>query len=137
MIYEVTINYTKFDEEKQTEKSVKENFIVNEAESFSDAEQQAYEYCKAFNDAEVVAIKQSKIKEIANERSNQDDSVWLAEMQDVFIDDAGNEKPIKYRVLFFSTTYESANAFITDYAKQGYDMQLVSLKLTKFAEVIY
>lgn len=34
-------------------------------------------------------------------------------------------------------TYESANAFITDYAKQGYDMKLVSLKLTKFAEVIF
>lgn len=137
MIYEVTINYTKFDEEKQTEKSVKENFIVNEAESFADAETQAYEYCKAFKDAEVVAIKQSKIKEIANERKDTDDAIWLAEMQDVFIDDNDNEKPIKYRVLFHSQTYESANAFITDYAKQGYDMQLVSLKLTKFSEVIY
>ena len=137
MIYEVQVTYTKFDEEKQTEKSVKENFIVNEAESFADAETQAYEYCKAFKDADVTAIKQSKIKEIANERSNQDDSVWLAEMQDVFIDDAGNEKPIKYRVAFFSPTYESANAFITDYSRQGYEMQLVSLKLTKFGEVIY
>ena len=137
MIYEVTINYTKFDEEKQTEKSVKENFIVNEAESFSDAEQQANTYCKAFKEVDVTAIKQSKIKEIANERSDTDDYIWLAEMQDVFIDDAGNKKPIKYRVAFFSTTYESANAFITDYAKQGYEMSLVSLKLTKFAEVIY
>lgn len=137
MIYEVQVTYTKFDEEKQTEKSVKENFIINEAESFSSAELQAFGYCMAFKDAEVVAIKQSKIKEIANERKNTDDTLWLAEMQDVFIDDNGNEKPTKYRVLFHSQTYESANAFITDYAKQGYDMQLVSLKLTKFSEVIY
>ena len=57
-------------------------------------------------------------------------------MMDVFHDDEGNEKPLKYKILFFSKTYESANAFITEYSKQGYDMSLVSLKLTKFVDVI-
>ena len=103
---------------------------------FTQVESKLYEKFEGYKDFDVVAIKRSNIKEIANQRTNNDDVIWQAELQDIFHDDEGNEKLLKYKILFFSKTYESANTFITEYAKQGYDMSLVSLKLTKFMDVI-
>ena len=99
-------------------------------------ESELHKEFKGYKDFDVVAIKRSNIKEIANQRTNNDDVIWQAELQDIFHDDEGNEKLLKYKILFFSKTYESANTFITEYAKQGYQMSLVSLKLTKFIDVI-
>ena len=137
MIYEGTIQYSGVDN-KGNQKNFKEQYVVKYVVSFADAEVKLYEEMqgRGLFDYDVIALKRSKIKEIANGRTNADDLLWLAEMQDVFHDDDGNEKYIKYKVLFYSKTYESANVFITEYAKQGYDLSLVSLKLTKYIDVI-
>lgn len=137
MIYEGTIQYTGVDN-KGNQKNFKEQYVVNNRVSFADAEVELYVEMqeRGLSDCDVIALKRSKIKEIANQRTNVDDLLWMAEMQDVFHDDEENEKYIKYKVLFYSKTYESANLFITEYAKQGYDLSLVSLKLTKFVDVI-
>jgi len=131
MIYEATISYK--NEKGNTEK---ESYVLNDKESWSDVEATFYLSFDGYKELDVESIKRSKIKEIANSRESEDDLLWMAEMMDVFHDDEGNEKPLKYKILFFSKTYESANAFITKYSKQGYDMSLVSLKLTKFADVL-
>lgn len=137
MIYEGTIQYIGIDN-KGNQKNIKEQYVVNDVISFEGSENKLYEEMqgRGLSDCDVIALKRSKIKEIANGRTNSEDLLWLAEMQDVFHDDEGNEKYIKYKVLFYSKTYESANVFITEYAKQGYDLSLVSLKLTKFVDVI-
>jgi len=88
------------------------------------------------NDLDVTKIKRSNIKEVANKRNLTTDKVWIAQLQDVFVDDEGVEKPIKYKIAFFSETYESANDFIIEYSKQGYQMSLVSMKLSNFNDVI-
>ena len=131
MIYEATISYK--NEKGNTEK---ESYVLNDKESWSDVEMTFYLSFDGYKELDVESIKRSKIKEIANSRESEGDLLWMAEMMDVFHDDEGNEKPLKYKILFFSKTYESANAFITEYSKQGYDMSLVSLKLTKFADVL-
>ena len=43
---------------------------------------------------------------------------------------------MKYRILLFAPTFDKAKAFVTEYLAQGYDMELVSLKLTKLTDVI-
>lgn len=131
MIYEATISYK--NEKGNTEK---ESYVLNDKESWSDVEATFYLLFDGYKELDVESIKRSKIKEIANSRESESDLLWMAEMMDVFHDDEGNEKTLKYKILFFSKTYESANAFITEYSKQGYDMSLVSLKLTKFADVL-
>lgn len=134
MIYEASVQYTGRDNDGN-DITVKEKYVLEDEPSFSSVEERLY---KIFldKDFDVTAIKRSKIKEIANRRVGQEDLMWISEVQDVFHDDAGNEKYMKYKILFYSRTFDTAKTFITEYIKQGYDMTLVSLKLTKFIDVL-
>lgn len=138
MIYEVQITYVTVDN-KGNDKNVKNNLVVQNAISFADAEEAGYEYGQGLNlnEVDVVGVKRSKIKEILNTCQNNEDLIWQAELMDVFHDDEGNEKEIKYKTILFAQSFDSAKAFISEYMRQGYDnMSLVSLKLTKFTTVI-
>lgn len=134
MIYEASVQYTGRDNDGN-DITVREKYVLEDEPSFSSVEERLY---KIFSDKDfdVTAIKRSKIKEIANRRVGQEDLMWIAEVQDVFHDDAGNEKYMKYKILFYSRTFDTAKTFITEYIKQGYDMTLISLKLTKFIDVL-
>jgi hypothetical protein len=131
MLYEVQISYTTLDD-----KAVKEQYLIEAQEFFANAEHEMYKRFNANDNLDVTKIKRSNIKEVANQRNQPTDKVWIAQMQDVFVDDDGEEKPIKYKVAFFSDTYDNANAFIIEYAKQGYQMSLISLTLSKFNDII-
>ena len=137
MIYEVQITYVTVDN-RGNDKNVKENLVVQNAISFADAEEAGYEYGQGLNlnEVDVVGVKRSKVKEILNTCQHDDDLIWQAELMDVFHDDEGNEKEIKYKTILFAQSFDSAKAFISEYMRQGYDMSLVSLKLTKFTTVI-
>ena len=137
MIYEGTISYVGIDN-RGNDKAIKENYVLQGKETFSDAEECLYKDFEEYHltDFDVIALKRSSIKEIANERTNDNDLLWIAEMQNTFTDDNGVEKVTKYKVLFYSQTFDSAKTFISNYVKQGYDLDLVSLKLTKFKDIL-
>ena len=135
MIYETKCSFIKVDD-NGNDKVVKERYIVEEAESFGDAEKQTYDFCDGETDLDVIDVKRSKIKEILNKRNSADDAIWIAELQDVFTNDDGEEKYIVYKVAFFAKTFDSAMAYITEYMKQGYNLELVSIKKSKIADVI-
>lgn len=130
MIYETKIQFTVGD------KITKQRYIVEEAESFGDAESQTCEYCAGEADTEVTDVKRSRIKEIVNVRTCADELLWMAELQDVFHTDEGEEKELRYKVVVFAKTFDSAKARMAEYMKMGYDMTLVSLKVTKFEDII-
>lgn len=135
-MYELQINYVTVDN-RGNDRNVKENLVLLNATSFAKAEEIGYKYGDGLTDIDVVSIKRSKIKEVLNERSKETDLIWQAELMTLFCDDEGNEKQIKYKTILFAETFDSAKAFVTEYMRQGYDdMSLVSLKLTKFNEVI-
>lgn len=129
MIYEVKVQYANED------KLVKEQNVVEGYDLFAEVEARLYSIYNGFKDLEVTAVKRSKIREIANKRESPDDLIWVAELMDVYTNDEGEETEIKYKILLFAKTFDGAKAFITEYMKQGYQMQLVSLKLTNFIEV--
>lgn len=131
MLYEVQISYTSLDD-----KAVKEQYLIEAQEFFANAEHEMYKRFSTCDSLDVTKIKRSNIKEVANKRNQPTDKVWIAQMQDVFVDDDGEEKPIKYKVAFFSDTYDNANAFIIEYAKQGYQMSLISLTLSNFVDIL-
>lgn len=136
MIYESTISYVGVND-KGNDVVVKESYILQDKESFGDVEDTMYsEFNNTLTDMEVIAIKRSRIKEVANSRSNGEDKIYLATIADIFVDDNSNEKEIKYVIALFAKTFDSAKAFISEYLKQGYNMQLKSLKETKFIEVL-
>lgn len=135
MIHESKISFTKVDD-NGNDKVIKERYLIAEAESFGDAEEQTYDFCDGETCLDVIDVKRSKIKEILNVRQSQEESIWIAELQDVFTNDDGEEKYIVYKVAFFEKTFDSAMAYISEYMKQGYNLELVSLKKSKIADVI-
>lgn len=134
MIYEAQVQYYGVNE-KGNEVMERENLIVEDLMTFGDVEELLYLKFQDYKAVDVVSIKRSKVKEIANAKSNLNDLIWMAELQDKFIRDDGKEVEMKYKILFFSETFDTAKSFIGEYSKQGYDMTLVSLKLTNFSDV--
>lgn len=135
-MWETTSIYVKQDK-NGNDKNVRMNVIVENQPTFGAAESLLYHtFSDELTGFEVVAIRQSKVKEIANSSTSDDDLIWCAELQDVFHDDDGSEKTLRYKILLFAKTFDSAKAFISEYMKQAYDMSLVSLKLTRFIDVI-
>ena len=120
-----------------SERKVTEKYIIDNGLSFTDAENILLSlFGNDAKDFEILSIKKSKVMEIVNARQSDDDLIWLAEMMDVFLTDEGDEKKMKYKVLVFAKTFDSAKAIMSDYMKQGFDMSLISLKLSKFNDII-
>ena len=131
MIYETTISYIAIDR-NGNDKTVKERYIVDNAQTFGECEDIMLELCQDFTDLDVVAIKRSKLQEFANQRTSQQDRIFVADLEDTFVDDDGNEKEMKYSIAFYALDISAAYSFITEYIKQGYNMSLVALRKTKF-----
>lgn len=134
-MYEIQITFTEIDK-NGNDRNKKVSLILEHAESFAEAEQIGYDYGSGLTGIDVVAIKRSKIKEVLNERQSESETLWMAELMDVFIDEDGNEKPIKYKTVLFATTFDKAKAFVSEYIKMGYNLELISLKLTSFNDVL-
>ena len=130
MMYEAQISYV------SEEKAVKEWLVVENEELFKDVEGVLYDTFNGLGELDVMAIRRSKIKEVANNRQSQDDLLWLAEVRDVFLTDEGNEKEMKYKIIFYAKTFDAAKAFMVEYLTQGYNMELIGLKLSKFSDVL-
>lgn len=135
MIYESKVSFTSFDN-NGNEKVFKQRYIVENAESFGDAETQTYQMCDGEDNLDVTDIKRSRLKEILNKRTSGDEYIWIAEVRDTFTNDEGEEQELTYKVAFYSKTIDSAMAYIKEYLRQGYDMELISLKKSNFVDVI-
>lgn len=135
MIYESTVTFTVIDE-KGNDKTQKESVILEDMDTFTEVEGKMYDEYDGNNNLDVIAIKRSQIKEIANKRNDDNDKIFISEVCDTFTDDKGKEKEISYQIAFFSPSIDSAKAFIDNYIKQGYDMRVKVLKETQFVDVL-
>mgnify|MGYP002852442256 CR=1 FL=1 len=135
MIYEATIQFIAIDN-NGNDKSTKQSYIIENAELFAQVENRLYEEFEGYTDLDVVAIKRSKIKEIANERTSDDEKIFLATLVDVFLNDDGSEKEIKYTIAFYSKDMNTAHAYIREYVSQGYNMGVKQIKESKLIDVL-
>lgn len=134
MIWEFTLSYHSIDNGK--EKVKKEKFVFDKCESFGEVEQKAIDLFDHLSEMEVIAIKQSKVKEIVNYKKYQDEKIFDATLRDVFVDEDGNEKYINYHILLCAKTFDNAKDLVSQYLKQGYDLTLVTLKETSFVDIL-
>ena len=134
MIYEATISYISIDE-KGKDKRVKENFLVENALSFAEVETLLAMDFGERTEFDVIAIKRSRIHEIANAKE-KDNKIFLAEVADVFLQDDGSEKDVKYTIAIWAENIEKAHALMSEYLKQGYSMVLRGIKETNFIDVL-
>jgi hypothetical protein len=134
MLYEISSRSTVIDK-RGNDKSLTEHFLVDKIELFAEAEQKGLELYNGEND--IVAIKRSNIYEIVNKRKDDDERIYLASIESLFVDDEGNESTTKYVVALFAKNAQSATAIALDYMKQGLeDMELVGIKKSKFEDII-
>ncbi len=134
MLYEISSRRTVIDK-RGNDKSLTEHFLVDKIELFAEAEQKGLELYNGEND--IVAIKRSNIHEIVNKRKDDDERIYLASIESLFVDDEGNESTTKYVVALFAKTLQSATTIALDYLKQGLeDMTLVGIKKSKFEDII-
>lgn len=135
MIYETQVQFITIDA-NGNDRVVKQKFIVKEATSHGEAEDITFSECQSQTDIDVIAVKRSKIKEILNTRTNDDERIFIADVADVMTDDNGEEKELIYKMVFFAANADAAYNYIKAYLAQGYNMSLVGLKMTKFVDVI-
>lgn len=137
MIYEGTIKYETVTKKGNT-KTVRESYLIENIDTFSQAEIALTTHANALNihDVDVVSLKRSKIKEIANHGGKLKTPMFVATLTDVFTDDNGNEKEMNYDITFFAPNIQEAHNFIIYYTEQGYCMEMRGLKQAKTIDVI-
>lgn len=134
MFYEVTSKRFIVDA-KGNDKEIAEKYLFENLEFFAEAEQKMYEHLN--NENTVIAIKQCKIKEFVNKRSDDDQSIYYATIENLFMDDNGNEKATRDVVGLFAKSVDEATQITNDYMSQDlWDMSLIGIRKTKIVDLI-
>lgn len=135
MFYEIGVIHNVVND-KGEEKQKLSKFIVDKCELFAEAEAKGLE--EFAGNCDVVAIKQSKIREFVNEPEETDEEhIYYATIIDTFVNDDGSEKEVKYQVAVYAESTTQCNKIVNEYMAQGLnDMRCVAIKQTKFECVI-
>jgi hypothetical protein len=136
MFYELTLKITK-QNEKGVDKEIKEKYFVDECELFAEAELKGIQLYN--NECDVIAIKESKVREFINQRNEEKkEDIYISIIEDLFINETNGEvKKMKYEVGLFAEDMKSASRITHEYMKQGLnDMNLVKIYRTNFLEII-
>ena len=135
MFHEVILSRT-IQDNKGFDKSVTEKYFTENKEFLAESEQVLMQ---EFNgECEVTMVKQSNLREFVNERDNDDQSIYIVTLEALFINEAtGEESATKYNVGLFATSIPEATNIALKYCAQGLeDLSLVSVKRTKWIDVI-
>ncbi len=117
------------------DKKVNEKFIVNNCELCAEVEQKMLEEYNGEND--VTLIKESNLMEFVNERTDDEQFVFLSKLENTFVGEDGEEKVTTYSVALFAKDMEEAHNIMKNYSKQGLDdLKIVSIKKTKIVDLI-
>lgn len=133
MYYEVTLKVTKQDN-KGNDKEVKENFLIENAELWSEVEQRGLELYNS--EADIVAMKRSSVIEVVNEKK-EDTPIFKAKLISTYVDEKGKEKEKSWVVALFAADMNEANKKMQEYIKQGMEnLTLREIKQTNLLEII-
>lgn len=135
MFYEVTSKRTIVDL-KGNDREISEKFLFDKLEFFAEAEQKMYQHFN--NENNVIAIKQCKIMEFVNKRTDEEQSIYYATIESTFVDEnTGEEKATKYVVGLFAKSIDEANKIANQYMEQGLaDLTLVGIRKTKIVDLL-
>ena len=134
MFYEAVSRRT-IKDKNGNDKKVNEKFIVNNCELCAEVEQKMLEEYNGEND--VTLIKESNLMEFVNERTDDEQFVFLSKLENTFVGEDGEEKVTTYSVALFAKDMEEAHNIMKNYSKQGLDdLKIVSIKKTKIVDLI-
>lgn len=81
-------------------------------------------------DFEIQSLRISPIKEICTQY--QGEETFVITLKDIFIDDNGNEKYLRYKVLLWADSLSQANARAGELSHQGYSMLVEGIKQAEY-----
>ena len=108
---------------KKTETFVIDKEFFSEAEYAVTAEMTSDVTVEEFS---IQSLRISPIKEIATQFEGN--STFIATLKDIFHEDDGTEKSIRYKVLLWADNLQEATSDIHQLARQGYDMLIEGVK---------
>jgi hypothetical protein len=128
MLVEVKVKVARIIDAKTRKRT--ETFIVPDCELFVNAEHAVMSSLTSdgntVEDYQIQSLKLSQIKEIADQFSGEHN--YIATLKDIFHEDDGTEKAMKYKVLLWADNLTQANANVEQMTREGYDMQIEGIK---------
>ena len=83
---------------------------------------------------EIQGLKMSQIKEVAGQFNGT--FTYIITLKDIWLDDDGTEKYLKYKVLLDADDAADATSNALQLARQGYDMQVEGIKQVDYEYLI-
>lgn len=81
---------------------------------------------------EIQSLRMSPIKEVCEETIPGSALTFIVTLRDIFHDDDGNEKSLRYKVLLWANDLSQANERAHHLVHQGYDMQIEGIKEVEY-----
>ena len=129
MLIEVKVKVARVIDSKTRKRT--ETYILDK-EFFSEAEYIVISYLNTqiaegtVESFEIQSLKISQIKEVASQFDGE--YSFIATLIDIWLDDDGTEKKLKYKVLLWADSPSQAMSNTLQLSKEGYDMQIEGIK---------
>ena len=136
MLIEVKVKVARIIDGKTRKRT--ETYVLDK-EFFSQAEYAVTELLNedtTIEDFQIQNLKLSQIKEVDEQTINNSIPSFIATLIDIFLQDDGAEKKIKYKVLLWADNLTAANRRANELSHQGYDMQIEGIKQVDYEYLI-
>ena len=136
MLIEVKVKVARIIDGKTRKRT--ETYVIDK-EFFSQAEYAVTELLNGDTTVEnfqIQNLKLSQIKEIDDQSINNSIPSFIVTLIDIFLQDDGTEKKLKYKVLLWSDNLTAANHRANELSHQGYDMQIEGIKQVDYEYLI-
>lgn len=136
MLIEVKVKVARIIEGKTRKRT--ETYVLDK-EFFSQAEYAVTELLNedtTIEDFQIQNLKLSQIKEVDEQTINNSIPSFIATLIDIFLQDDGTEKKIKYKVLLWADNLTAANHRANELSHQGYDMQIEGIKQVDYEYLV-
>lgn len=132
MLIEVKVKVARIIDGKTRKRT--ETYVVDNCELYSNAEYRVMSVLiheqeeGTVESFEIQSLRLSQIKEIDDQTINNSIPSFIATLIDIFHQDDGTEKKLKYKVLLWADNLTAANRRANELSHQGYDMQIEGIK---------
>ena len=144
MLIEVKVKVARIIDGKTRKRT--ETYIIPDCELFVHAEHRVLQQLAEEQESglieysEILSLRQSPIKEVCTQwledYTLQGYPSFIATLKDIFHDDNGNEKALKYKVLLWASNHSQALIRVQQLARQGYDMQIEGIKQVDYEYLV-
>ena len=136
MLIEVKVKVARVIDGKTRKRT--ETYVMDK-EFFSQAEYTVTELLNGdttVEDFQIQILKLSQIKEIDDQSIDNSIPSFIATLIDIFHQDDGTEKKLRYKVLLWADNLTAANRRANELSHQGYDMQIEGIKQVDYEYLV-